>query len=246
VRQQAAESLRKLGDTSKLPPDLIKQVADAAVPALMNRVADDLWAGGSSYDPQYGGKDAALNALRVLAPQNVTTALLNALSSKTEAVRVWACGQLAGQKDHESTAGLVAALAKDEAPAVRAAAAAALAAVRPPEARALAAALGDPEGQVRQQAAESLRKLGDKSKMPPDLIKQVAEAAVPALMNRVADDRWAGGSGYDPQYGGKDAALNALRVLAPEKVQEALLLALKSNTPEVKKWATDRLADLKK
>lgn len=113
VRRRAAESLKGLGDRS-------------AVPALVPRVADDLWSDG--YDNQaanYSSKRAALDALRVLAPDRVTQALLGALKSKNEQVRVRACEELGTQSDRDSVAGLTAAR-QDPSEKVRKAAAEAL------------------------------------------------------------------------------------------------------------------------
>jgi hypothetical protein len=113
VRRQAAESLKKLGDRS-------------AVPALVRRVADDLWGyEDGNYQPS-GSKLPALEALRELGPERVTEALLGALGSKTEAVRVWACEHLGKQTDKPSGEGLTDVGLKDRSPQVRKAAAEAL------------------------------------------------------------------------------------------------------------------------
>jgi hypothetical protein len=55
-------------------------------------------------------------------------------------------------------------------------------------------------------------------------------------------------SPYDgmPERGSKDRALQVLGKLAPDKVEEALLLALKSKKPEVKSWAIAELRNLSK
>src|SRR5262249_40128673 len=105
----------------------------------------------------------------------------------------------------------------------------------PPAVQALVDALGDKDGAVRRAAAEGLGKLGD-------------EAAVPALMKRVSDDGW-GSAGLlasenDPHAGGQGAAPEALRKLDKDKVPEALQAALKSDTKEVRAWATKRLAEV--
>jgi HEAT repeat protein len=105
---------------------------------------------------------------------------------------------------------------------------------------ALRGALFDSYPLVRVRAAESLKTLGDKE-------------AVPDLVRRVADDLWMApqrialtGNAYagefsDPEWGGKTAALNALRELAPQRVEEALTQALRSTTPAVRFWAAERL-----
>jgi HEAT repeat protein len=94
---------------------------------------------------------------------------------------------------------------------------------------ALALALSDPDDNVTRQAARSLLKLDD-------------PAAVPALVERAANDRFsADGSG-----GGKDAALEALRALDSDQATPALLRALKSKKPDVRVWALQNLAGQKK
>jgi HEAT repeat protein len=96
-----------------------------------------------------------------------------------------------------------------------------------------------------------------KSKFPQQRVWAAAElgklrekAAVPALMDRIADNVWipkppfktAGRmQGYDPVGGGKEAALTALKEIAPERVKEALQKASKSKNKDVRKWAVDLL-----
>jgi HEAT repeat protein len=108
--------------------------------------------------------------------------------------------------------------------------------------KALAEALQDEAWQVRQTAANSLGKLGAKAK-----------GAVPALVKRVADDRYAWDYSPGPLHWNKppdiqgvdkDAALAALKALAPEKVEQALLDASKSKDPKIRRWALDRLNEL--
>jgi HEAT repeat protein len=190
VRRSAAEALGKLGDK-------------AAVPALINRVADDVWIGSvfdHASDPHAGGKGAALEALKALDKERVPEALKAALKSQTVGVRMWAARELGGVKEK----GVV---------------------------DALLPALNDESGAVRRVAAISLGRLGDKS-------------AVPALAKRVADDTWIASpfnDKSDPYGGGKGAALDALRKLDKDKVEEALLQATKSKNPKVKEWALEEL-----
>jgi HEAT repeat protein len=172
--------------------------------------------------------------------------LLRALQSRTEAVRVWGTEELGNQKDREATAGLVAALARDTAPRVRTAAATALRYVRPPEVAPLVRAFADPENAVRREAAHSLRELGDRSKVAPEVVRQVVEGSAPALANRVADDLWDSDDSHNATYSGKQAALEALRALAPQQAGDALLRATRSKSPNVKVWATEELARQKK
>jgi len=214
TRKVAAESLRRLG-------------AKSAVPALMKRVADDLWyiSGYTNVpdDPIGGGKAAALEVLKQLAPDRVTEALIAATRSKTVEVRVWALGELVGRKDDTRADAVVEALVR---------------------------ALGDAGGgdadraahmvragrHIRRVAAEGLRQLG-------------ARSAAPALAQRVADDLWYI-SGYtnvpdDPIGGGKAAALEVLKLLAPEKVTAALAAALKLKNEYVRSWAAAELGQLR-
>jgi serine/threonine protein kinase/WD40 repeat protein/HEAT repeat protein len=234
VRRQAAQSLEKLGDKS-------------AVPALVKRVADDLFHGEDLLNPEIiGSKSPALKALQVLGPERVSEALIGALHSKTEGVRIWACPRLAAQKDKASAAALGEALAKDAKPDVRMAAAVALSTVRPPAVTPLVQALGDEDNGVRREAAKSLRKMADPATNRPEVIKAVADGAVPALIKRVADDRWHGEDALNPDViGSKAPALTLLRELAPDHVTEALKAALQSKTEEVRVFACRHLAKQK-
>ncbi len=106
-----------------------------------------------------------------------------------------------------------------------------------PKVRPLASALLSDSGMVRKAAAESLMELKDTS-------------AVPDLIKRVADDKWIvddwfgpfypGKDNYDPIAGGKSAALDALKKLAPDKVDFALAKAMKSRNKHVASWATSQ------
>src|SRR5205814_10650787 len=92
VRRRAAEALGKLGDAS-------------AVEALVGRVADGVWmdprrlalTGGrfadEFADPAWGGKSAALAALRGLAPGRGAEAPSPAGQSDNANVRAWAAGE---------------------------------------------------------------------------------------------------------------------------------------------------------
>jgi HEAT repeat protein len=220
VRHAAAQSLGKMGARAK-----------GAVPALVNRVADELW--GTKGDPvnqdnvpRNASKDAALKALQQLAPDRVEEALLAAVNSKNVKTKEWATKQLgtveARSTPTRSTPVGDSRAGGDLSPAVRA----------------LVAQLSDADADVRHAAAESLAKLGAQAK-----------GAVPALVNRVADDVW--GTKGDPVnkdnasgHTSKDAALKALQQLAPDKVEAALLSAMKSSNPKVKTWAVKALADV--
>jgi serine/threonine protein kinase len=217
VRREAAHSLGRIGD-----PD--------AVPALIARVADEKWMTerwglepGEKFsrwasDPKQGGKDAALDALRVLAPARVVEALVQALRSGRK--------DRGFEKEGLSRPGLVRAWAAER-----------LADCTGPEVvPALIEALRDDYPLVRRRAAESLGKLADRS-------------AAGALAARVADERWLSprrcrltGAAFaeefaDPQWGGKQAALTALRMLSPEQAAAALKQAAVSKDAGVRAWA---------
>jgi HEAT repeat protein len=125
VRQKAANGLNRLGDRKTLPGEVVDKVAEVAVPALMKRVADDLWGSGDNDNAGYSSKLMALEALKTLAKTKVTPALIDALRSTNENVRIWAIWQLGQLSDKEVFDGLSAAM-KDESPRVREAAAKAL------------------------------------------------------------------------------------------------------------------------
>lgn len=244
VRYYATEGLRKLKDK-------------AAVPALMKRVADEVFEDKSGKGYGAADKEMALTALKELAPDRAVEALLGALQSKNEAVWAWACSQLKKEKDQPSAAALVAALG-DTAENVRLAAAAALAARGEASGRdALIKYLSDRTSSVRarQSAVRALAEgpvrgesvsaalvgaLGD----PDATVRMYAAAglqklgdksAVPALIKRVADDVLESG------YGDKNTALVAIKELAPDKASEALAEALKSKNDAVREWAVNYL-----
>jgi len=88
--------------------------------------------------------------------------------------------------------------------------------------QALVNRLTDKDFILRKQAAKGLS-------------RRKAGAAVPHLVKRVHDDLYV-------SYA-KDAALNALKVLAPEHVEDALLKAMESKNKNVRNWATAKLVD---
>jgi predicted Ser/Thr protein kinase len=239
VRLQAATSLKELKDPS-------------AAPALIRRVSDDLWHGDDNFSGASVGissKGMALEALRAIAPDRVTEALLKAAKAEhSKDVRRWACLQLASLgKDPKAAAGLVDSL-KDEEPEVRTAAAESLAAMRPPVAKPLADALFDEQVAVRRQAAASLQKLGDYKVHKEEVIAKVAEVAVPALIRRVSDDLWHGDdnfSGASVGISSKGMALEALRTMDRAKVTPALVAAMSAGKEEVRVWACGYLAQQK-
>ena len=66
---------------------LKKRNAVAAVPMLIQRVQDDVYSLGY-------GKNAALDAIQTMAPEQVTGALIGALDSESVHLRSWACAKL--------------------------------------------------------------------------------------------------------------------------------------------------------
>jgi HEAT repeat protein len=217
VRRAAAEALGKMGEQAK-----------PAAPALILRVKDDV-GGANSFD--YNGdsngccKAAALDALKNLAPEKVSGALFAGRKSKNVLVRIWSTCELAklATKAEEDPAAV--GLRDDE-----------LAILIKELANDLKENdLKERRGAIRRTAAECLGQLGEK-----------AQDAVPALFERVADDvGYANSFDYNGDSNGccKAAALDALKKLAPDKVQEALLKARKSKNDLVRAWATERLAD---
>jgi HEAT repeat protein/tetratricopeptide (TPR) repeat protein len=209
VRRAAADSLKTLGDKS-------------AAPALVKRVADEVWVstprGFLIYsDEPYdgfrglGSKDHALKALRALAPEQVTPALLAALNAKHAGIRAWAAAEMAKQKGESAV-------------------------------KALIKALTDADGYVRRAAADSLKTLEDKSAAPA-LVKRVADevwVSTPKGLFTYRDEPYDGFRGL----GSKDHALAALKALAPEQVKAALQEAARSSNADVKKWAEGELKKL--
>ncbi|MGE3807787.1 MAG: protein kinase [Gemmataceae bacterium] len=248
VRKQAAEAMGKLGDKS-------------AAPALAERVADDVWyekhfqSISDTSDPEGGGKGAALAALQKLAPERVTAALTGGLKSKTRQVRDWCAVEIGKRTDAAAVPALIERVRDDvwfvgHHQAI------------PPEPN-------DPIGGGKGSALAALRKLANgrvvetltpclKSSNPAmrlwaaeEMGKQKDAAAAPALVARVADDVWHAGrpmgippDAGDPATGGKAAALQALRALAPERVAEALKTAAASKNKNVSSWATVELGKL--
>jgi HEAT repeat protein len=87
VRHAAATALGNLGDEAR-----------PAVPALIDRIKDDVWTvTGISQDNATGNtsKDAAVAALMKLSPDKVDEALAAASKSKNLRVKAWATAQLA-------------------------------------------------------------------------------------------------------------------------------------------------------
>src|SRR5262249_31404421 len=154
------------------------------------------------------------------------------------------------QKDRASANGLVDAL-KDRSGKVRVAAAASLASVlpdaelasvRPAALEALVSVLTDDDFQVRKQVANTFRTMGDRSKLPRQLVEEVLAATVEPLAKRVADELWDDRDSYHDDSGSKAAALNALRELDADRVTPALLTTLKAKREDIRVWACERLA----
>ncbi len=136
VRQQAAKTLQS-------------RKSVAAVPHLKSRVTDKTMPGSWA-----SGKDAALNALKSLAPESVTPTLITALGSERENIRLWAAKRLVDNGGQVAKSGLSATDA------------------------ALVKCLSDKDDYVRQQAATSLagRKV---IASVPHLIKRVGDDTMP-------------------------------------------------------------------
>ncbi|MFO0950548.1 MAG: HEAT repeat domain-containing protein [Isosphaeraceae bacterium] len=219
VRGAAAKALGKIGDP-------------AAAPALAERVADDQPDRLSINGVEVRSKDSALEALRALGPGEVTRALTRALKSSHFRVREWAAPLVAGQKGAEAADALAERVGDDvmdksyvddgKALALRGLRELAPDRVLPSLTRALVSG----EFRVREWAARALAETKDPK-------------AVPALVERVADEK-----SDDLRYveNSKDAALAALRALAPEKVGDALIRATAAKDPQVRSWATRALA----
>jgi HEAT repeat protein len=241
VRRAAADSLAQIGDKT-------------AIPALVQRVADDVWIEAPAQVPDgsdepydgykgQGSKDHALAALRQLEPAKASEALAAALQSTKPELRRWSAGELGVQKDRTALKALVQTTG-DADPATRGRAIAGLANFKDKEAvTALARALEDKEPMIRRAAADSLKVIGDRS-----------ATVVNALVKRIADEAWfarpanapdGGDEPYDGYkgQGSKDRALAALKSLAPERVKDALTQATRSKNVQVKEWAA---AELKK
>jgi HEAT repeat protein len=218
VRRAAAESLGKLGEKAK-----------ATAPALVLRVKDDVGHRNSfDYNGDTDGccKAAALDALKKVAPEKVTTALFGAHMSKNVLVRNWSSEELTRlvtEPDKQPAGvelkeGELAALLKELTDDLK------------------ENDLKERRGSIRRTAAECLGSLSAK-----------AADATSALVERVADDvGYANSFDYNGDNNGccKAAALDALKKVAPDKVQEALLKARKSKNDLVRAWATERLADV--
>jgi serine/threonine protein kinase len=205
VRATAAESLGTLGADAK-----------PAVPALIERIEDEVWSiGGFSRDNASGNtsKDAAVAALLTIAPEEVEPALVRATEAKSLRVRTWAAAKLGTLSKDIPDAAIKDGMTHRVATLVK--------------------KLNDKDAIVRHAAAVSLGSLDDE-----------ALPAIPALVDRIKDDVWTvGGITQDNATGNtsKDAALAALMKLAPEKVDDALIAASKSTNPRVKAWGAYQL-----
>jgi hypothetical protein len=199
------------------------------VVALVLRVKDDVGHANSfDYNGDTDGccKAAALDALKKVGPEKVAAALFGARLSKNVLVKNWASRELTNLSS-----------APDKQPAAAILQAHDLATLI----QQLCSDLNETDqkerrGSIRRTSAECLGELGDKAK-----------DAIPALVERVADDVGHGNSfTFNGDINGccKAAALVALKKIAPDKVQEALLKARKSKSDLVRAWATEQLADL--
>jgi HEAT repeat protein len=199
------------------------------VVALVLRVKDDV---GHRNSFDYNGapdgccKAAALDALKKVGPEKVAAALFGACQSKNILVKIWASQELtklSSEADKQPAAAKL--QSEDLAKLIQQ----------------LCSDLKendekDQRGSIRRTAAECLGELGANAK-----------DAVPALIERVADDVGHRNSfTYNGDTDGccKAAALAALKKLAPDKAAEALLKARKSKNDLVRAWAAEQLAEL--
>lgn len=223
VRRTAAESLAKMGEKAK-----------PAAPAIVQRVKDDV---GDANSFDYNGaedgccKAAALVALKTVAPEKVAAALFGARTSKNVLVKNWASRELTALATGSETPSRQTRRGPNEPPGATAAVSVEMSSL----VAGLTDDLQDGRGSVRRTAAECLGALGEKAK-----------DAVPALIARVADD--VGGQNSFDYNGAEDgcckaAALDALKKLAPDQVQEALLKARKSKNDLVRAWASAKLVE---
>lgn len=218
VRATAAESLGKMGPEAK-----------AAVPALIERIKDDVWSvGGITRDnaPGNTSKDAAVDALLTISPNEVEAVVIAATLSKNARVRGWAT-ELIGLLVKES----------------------------PPKASPIEKTKDNPEGMSRRVAAlvKQLKddNAGGRYSAAVSLGHLGVEAvpAVAALVERIKDDVWTvGGRTQDNSSGStsKDAAVAALKSIAPGEVEGAVIAATSSKNARVKAWATEVLGTLAK
>jgi hypothetical protein len=101
----------------------------------------------------------------------------------------------------------------------------------------LIANLKDKNPSTCAQAGWALAKMSDNLQ---------AQAAFHAVYRVVVEDVDAEAKNYANEHRNKDAALEALKALAPEKVTAALLEAGRSQSVAVKMWAVDKLMELRR
>ena len=184
VRKKAAETLQKMK-------------AVATVPYLAKAIQDEERISGITYS-----KEAALQALAALAPEQVVDALRRTASSENRAVRQWVAKKLANAQE-QSTGTKLSSVDQT-----------------------LVHFLNDSDFLVRSAAANSLR-------------TRKTTAAGPHLVRSILDEKSISGLKY-----AKEAAFQALKIVAPSEVEDTILKAMESKNDKVRSWATDKLADL--
>ena len=194
VRWSAAAALAKLGDKAK-----------GAVPALVRRVGDEQFESGL-----YRDKKAAVEALKVLAPDQLERALVLASKAKAPEVRCVTGNHMAEVRSDPRDVPADGQLS--------------------PGLKALSELLFDDDYTVRWAAGSGMEAMGARAK-----------PALPALERAVADERYESGL-----YRDKNAMLGALKKIAPDRVEGALVKASRSKSAPVKAWAADRLGDFDK
>jgi Zn-dependent protease with chaperone function len=262
VREAAAESLGRLGDTRAVDglmaaaSDSEVRVRAAAVEALA--ALEDVRAipilAKALKDANVSVRRAAAEALASMdeAPQTVEP-LVSALSDSDVHVRLAAVQGLAARKDKRALSAL-GGLAKDSSPEVRAAAVSALGELQDPAAiPALTAALKDDNEQVREMAVRGLGNL-DSDKATPALIEATKDRSASvraAAANALAEHHDASTSAAvvgalkalleDSSPDVREEAISALSEIRDAGAVQALIAAMQSKDPVVRKAAAAAL-----
>lgn len=235
VREAAAESLGRLGDTRAVDGLLaaasdsevrVRAAAVEALAALEDPRAIPVLTKALK-DANVAVRRAAAEALASMdeEPQTVEP-LVSALSDSDVHVRLAAVQGLAARKDKRALSAL-GGLAKDSSPEVRAAAVSALGELQDPAAvPALTAALKDENQQVREMAVRGLGNL-ESDKATPALIE--------ATKDRSADVRAAAANALSEHH---DASTSAA-------VVAALKALLDDSSPDVREQAISALSEIR-
>lgn len=165
-------------------------------------------------DPKGTDRSQALAAIRELDKRKVNAAIKRAYGSTDRRIRNWAVGEIAALANSEFKDGLL---------------------------PLLISALSSGNSELRLVAAEKIKEE-----------KVTSSAVVRALVDRIKDDQWDGpirratsnGVETEPETDeGKNAALEALREVAPQKVKSALESAARSSNLNIRRWALEQLKE---